>query len=297
MGVDLEYATGINGWRVAFDGDRRIENEPWHFLFDAEMSQLDIVEFRGFGNTVEDSDDSFFDVSQRQWIVRPALGYAIGPNGSVSLGPIAKYVTTDSLLNNFISEERPLGFPRFGQAGLQLRAEQEMRDSLRTKGFRFVATASHYPKLWDVESPFSEISALATTYIKIPILTGPTLALRGGAKKVFGDAPYYEAAFVGGRSSLRALHRQRFAGDAALHGTTELRVPLFNLNYILPWNFGAIGFMEGGRVYVDGESPGTWHSAQGYGGWIGLVNPNWSIQILRSNRPEKRLILGTGFAF
>jgi outer membrane translocation and assembly module TamA len=201
------------------------------------------------------------------------------------------------MLNNFISEEQPLGFPRFGQVGMQLRAEQELRDSLSTKGFRVTATASYYPQLWDVKSPFGEVSALASTYFTFPFLTRPTLALRGGAKRVFGDAPYYEAAFVGGRRSLRALHRQRFAGDAALHGTSELRVPLLKLNYILPWNFGAIGFIEGGRVYQDGQSPGTWHSAKGYGGWIGLVNPNWSIQILRSNRPEKRLILGTGFAF
>ena len=294
---EVEYATKVSAFRLGFEADRRIESSQLHYLLDAEMSQLEIVEFRGFGNTVEDSDDAFFDVSQTQWMFRPAVGFAISREGDLSLGPIFKYVTTDSVPDTFIAEEVPLGFPRFGQAGLQLRAQEDTRDSESTRGFTLLATASYYPALLDVSEPFGEVSALATTYLTIPILTRPTIALRGGAKRVFGDAPYFESAFVGGRRSLRTMHRQRFAGDAALHGTTELRLPIARFNWFLPWNIGAIGFMEAGRVYVDGESPGTWHSAQGVGGWIGLLSPKYSIQILHTNRPERRLIIGTGFAF
>lgn len=295
--LDLEYATGVNGFRVAFGADRRVESTQLHYLFDAEATQLSMVQFRGFGNTVDDSDDLFFDVKQVQWIARPAIGFALGPRGDLSLGPIVKYVVTDSVANRFIAEEHPLGFPRFGQAGMQLALTQDTRDSAWSRGVVVRATASYYPRVWDVERPFGDVSALVSTYFTFPILTRPTLALRGGAKKVFGDAPYYEAAFVGGRTSLRAMHRQRFAGDAALHGTTELRVPLARVNYILPWSFGAIGFMEAGRVYVNGESPGTWHSARGIGGWIGLLGPRTAVHILRTNRAERRLVFGLGFAF
>jgi hypothetical protein len=287
----------VNGFRTAFEADRRVESSQLHYMLNAEVTQLNIVEFRGFGNTVEDSDDLFFDVKQAQWILRPSIGFAIGPKGDISLGPIAKYVVADSLAERFISEERPLGFPRFGQAGLQLALMQDTRDAEYSRGVNVKATASYYPQVWDVESPFGEVSAQASTYLTFPILTRPTLALRGGAKKVFGDMPYYEAAFVGGRTSLRSMHRQRFAGDASLHGTTELRVPIARVNYILPWSFGAIGFMEGGRVWVDGDSPGTWHSARGLGGWIGLLGPQTAIHIVRTNRPERRLVIGTGFAF
>jgi len=297
LALDLEYSVGVQGLRVEFDADRRIQNERWHYMLEGTMSELEIVEFRGFGNTVEDSDDPFFDVQQRQWIVRPALGFAWGPGGDISLGPIVKYVTTDSLRRTFISRDRPLGFPRFGQAGLQLRAEQEKHDSLLTRGFALEAVAAYYPQVWDVENPFGEISGLARGYFTFPFLMRPTLALRAGAKRVFGEMPYYEAAFVGGRRSLRFLHRQRFAGDVAVHGTSELRVPLLRFNYFLPWSFGAIGFVEAGRVYNDGESANGWHRAYGYGGWIGLLSQKYSLQILRTNHPDRRLILGTGFAF
>jgi hypothetical protein len=295
--LDLEYATGVNGFRAAFESDRRVESSQLHYMFDAEATQLNIVEFRGFGNTVEDSDDLFFDVKQLQLIARPSIGLALGPLGDFSLGPIVKYVVADSLENRFISRERPLGFPRFGQAGGQLALEQDTRDSAWTRGVFLRASASYYPQVWDVKKPFGEISALASTYFTFPILTRPTLALRGGAKKVFGGFPYYEAAFVGGRTSLRAMHRQRFAGDASLHGTTELRVPIARVNYILPWSFGAIAFMEGGRVYVDGESAGTWHSARGVGGWIGLLGPRTAVHIVRTNRADRRMVFGIGFAF
>ena len=294
---EFEYAAGENALRIGVDGDRRVENSRLHYIGEASMSQLEMIEFRGFGNTVPTSDDPFYDVHQYQWLVRPAIALALSPEGSISLGPIMKYVQTDSTPGTFISEEAPLGFPRFGAVGAQLRAEDDTRDSLSTSGHRFVATASYYPQVWDVERGFGEVSALASTYITFPVLMRPTLALRAGAKKVFGEAPYYEAAFLGGRRSLRALHRQRYAGDAVLHGTTELRVPLLRFNYFLPWSIGAVGFFEGGRVWDDGVSTGTWHSARGIGGWIGLLSSQYSIQFLSTNRPERRFIIGTGLAF
>ncbi len=295
--LDLEYASSVNKLRAAIQGDRRIEDSQLHFVVDAEMTQLYMVQYHGVGNTAPWSEDPFFDLHQRQWILRPALGWALGPDGDVSLGPIVKYVVTDSLPRNFISREHPRGFPKFGQVGVQLALQQDTRDAESQRGIKARATASYYPQVWDANTPYGEVSALVSTYLTFPILTRPTLALRGGTKKVFGNAPYFEAAFVGGRNSLRALHRQRFDGDAALHGTTELRVPLARFNYGLPWSFGALGFMEAGRVYVSGESPGTWHSTQGAGGWIGVMSPKYAIHMLRTNRADRRILIGTGFAF
>lgn len=296
VAFEVGYATNMDLLRTAFMADRRIESSQLHYLLDAEMSQFEMVETRGLGNTVPDSDDLFFDLKQSQWMLRPAVGIALGPKGDLSLGPIVKYVSTDSA-PNFISEEQPLGFPRFGQAGLQLAMDHDTRDSLSSRGFVVRATSSYYPQVWDAKKPFGEISAVVSTYLTAPVWPRPTLALRGGGKRVFGEVPYYEAAFIGGRRSLRTVKPQRFAGDASLHGTVELRVPVLRHNYILPWSIGALGFVEAGRVYNNGESPGTWHSARGVGAWIGLLSPKTAIHIVRTNRPDRRIIVGTGFAF
>jgi hypothetical protein len=296
-GFEVGYATNMALLRTAFMADRRIENSQLHYLLEAEMSQFEIVETRGLGNTVPDSDDLFFDLKQSQWMLRPAVGLALGSKGDLSLGPIVKYVSTDSVPNKFISESQPLGFPRFGQAGMQLAMDHDTRDSVSSRGFVIRATSSYYAQVWDAKKPFGEISAVVSTYLTAPVWPRPTLALRGGGKRVFGEAPYFEAAFIGGRRSLRTVKPQRFAGDASLHGTAELRVPLLRFNHLLPWSIGALGFMEAGRVYNNGESPGTWHSAQGLGGWIGLLSPKYAIHIVRTNKPDRRMIVGTGFAF
>ena len=125
----------------------------------------------------------------------------------------------------------------------------------------------------------------------------PVIALRGGGKKLFGDFPYFDAAFLGGSSSLRAAHRQQYAGDASVYGNAELRYPIAQFPLILPLDVGALVFGEAGRVYVDGDSPGGWHSAVGAGFWVGFINPGTNLNVLISNRSDNRILINLGFAF
>jgi hypothetical protein len=138
---------------------------------------------------------------------------------------------------------------------------------------------------------------VATAYLTAPVWKRPVLALRAGGEKLYGEFPYFDAAFIGGSRSLRTEHRQRFAGDASLFGTTELRVPLASFPFILPWNVGALGFIDVARVYVDGDSPGGWHQGTGAGVWIAVVRPEIGITVVRTNNPDRRIQTNIGFAF
>jgi len=157
--------------------------------------------------------------------------------------------------------------------------------------------ASAYPAIIDAETAYQKIDGVASAYLTIPFLNRSILALRGGGEKLFGGFPYFEAAFIGGSRSLRTEHRQRFAGDGSLFGTTELRVPLANFPLILPWDIGALGFVDVARVYVDGESPGGWHQGVGAGFWIAIVRPDIGITIVRTNNPDRRILTRIGFTF
>ena len=95
---------------------------------------------------------------------------------------------------------------------------------------------------------------------------------------MFGGYPFHEAAFLGGRNVLRSLYADRYAGDASAYGTAELRLPLARFAFILPLNVGIFGAAEAGRVYVDGASPGGWHTARGVGFWIGVLDPTAAIR-------------------
>ena len=147
-----------------------------------------------------------------------------------------------------------------------------------------------YPAIWDVNDMFGEVHGEASTYLTPHTSFGPTLALRAGGKKVWGDFPFFESAFVGGASTVRGLREQRYAGDAAVYGNAELRVRLGRFFVVLPGDFGVFGIADVGRVYLEGESSDTWHSGVGGGIWFAFLD--------RANTLSASLVKGddrTGF--
>jgi hypothetical protein len=315
--ADVAYATAVQGFEVNVGYDRRFESSALHMPVWAGMSQLEVVEFGGFGNDLPEPVGDFFDVRQTQWGFRPAIGFSPNSRSDISLGPIVRYTGTDSAANRFISQLSPYGFDSFGQAGLQLQLHFDTRGSpeLFDVGGRNVLvglgegdqapmlwgkldfTGSAYPGMMDVITPYQKIAGVATAYFTAPVFTRPVLALRGGGEKLYGEFPYFDAAFIGGSRSLRTEHRQRFAGDASLFGSAELRVPIARFPLLLPWNVGALGFVDVARVYVDGESPGGWHQGTGAGVWIAVIRPDIGLTIVRTNNPDRRILTSIGFAF
>jgi outer membrane protein assembly factor BamA len=226
--------------------------------------------------------------------------FSDGRRSEVSIGPVVQYSTTDSTPDRFVTASQPYGVGNFGQAGLQAHFSHDLRDQVRYphRGMLAELTASVYPALWDVTSTFGKIAAGVTGYLTVPVPLHPILALRGGAQKVFGDYPFNEAAFVGGMTSVRTLVPQRYAGDASLAGTAELRIPLARFPLVLPLNVGLFGFVDTGRVYVNGDSPGGWHTAAGGGFWVGVLDPSTAISVaLTTGAGQTGLLIRAGLTF
>ena len=295
-----EYATGVEAFRVTGLMDRRREESSLHLTALARMSEIEIVNFRGFGNDTPDGPLAFFEARQRQWLFHPAVALALGPRSDLFLGPMIQHSSTDSIPDRFISENRPYGFGDFGQAGLRLGLYSDGRNRSKdaTRGLLLDATATLYPALWDVNSTFGVLSATGGLYITLPVPVHPILALRAGAKRVFGEFPFHEAAFIGGRGSVRRLDRERYAGDAALHGTAELQIPVAQFGLVLPLDVGVFGYADAGRVYLDGESPGGWHRGAGLGFWVGILNPATALSLeFGDQRGRTGVRIRTGLSF
>jgi hypothetical protein len=309
---EVAYST-TNRWEVVTAYDKRRESSGVHAQLLGVMSELGVVEFHGFGNDVRDFQGDFFEVRERQWSLRPAIGYSFGPKSDVTLGPILRHTTTDSVANRFIAHLQPTGFPSMSQLGVSLELKYDSRNIVDTSKIRSAIqlddpespplwgtarmSASAFPSTWDTESAYQNLAAAAAGYVTIPALTKPVLALRAGAQKVFGDFPYFDAAFLGGGRSLRTEHRQRYAGDAMVNFGAELRVPIAQVPFILPLDIGALGFVDAGRVWADGESPGGWHKGYGAGGWIGAVRRDFNLNLVVTNNPDRRVITQLGFTF
>ena len=96
--------------------------------------------------------------------------------------------------------------------------------------------------------------------------------MRAGGRRVFGEFPFQEAAFVGGSGTLRGFPRQRFAGDVSAFAGAELRTFLTRFNFITRGDLGVIALADAGRVFLDGESSNRWHTGFGGGLWVGILD-------------------------
>ena len=294
VAVEGEYATLFHGGRASVTADKRLESSPLHFMAFARMSDFEIVSFGGYGNATARSVaiGDFYDARQRQWLIRPAVALALGEKLDVSLGAEIQHSTTDSTPNRYLSASRPYGFGTFNQAGLRLGATYKLFAAPDSEGSEHTydravveATARYFPAMLDLRSAFEEAAVTASAASTLPLPTHPLLLVRAGAKKVFGDFPFYEAATIGGEGTTRYIDPQRYAGDAALFATSELRVPLAHFKVMVPLRAGVLGLAEAGRVYVDGNSPGGWHARTGGGVWLGRADAPSVITLISTTEP------------
>ena len=213
---DVSYSLSSNRWRLRSEFDKRFEESNVHIPVTAWMSQLEVVQFHGFGNDVPDLRGSFYDVRQKQWATRPALGYAINSASDISVGPVLRFTDTDSVGNQLLSQQHPYGFRQFGQTGLVLKLHLDSRPVSDTMKPRFVIDllGSGYPGIMDVNTPYESVDGFAAAFFTIPFRNKPVLALRAGGKKLWGSFPYFDAAFLGG-SETTGQRKRRYAGDAS----------------------------------------------------------------------------------
>jgi hypothetical protein len=290
-----QYSFKLSRYRVGLFADKRLERSPVHFTGLAQVSQLDLVNFHGYGNQSPQTDTSYYVARQSQWLFRPAVAVTIAPNVELSLALTVQQSVTDTTRGHFVADSQPYGFGsngRFGEVGVQLGFNLDTRDRKQhaRAGDVVDLTASYMPAAWDVTRPFESIAARFAHYLTFPIPTHPYLALSVGGKKDFGDAPIQDAAFVGGHGSIRTRDPQSLAGDASVYATAGLRIPVATFTLILPANAGLLATHDIGRVWVKGDSPGGWHSAFGAGFWIGVHDLTADVRLLQSEDGKPAVI-------
>jgi hemolysin activation/secretion protein len=137
-----------------------------------------------------------------------------------------------------------------------------------------------------------------STYLTGPGYLEPTLALRLAGQKLWGPYPFFDAAFIGGGSTVRGWAEQRFAGDASIYGNAELRLFVAKVFFLLPSDFGVFGLADAGRVFSAGLPSNIIHSGFGGGTWLAPLGRSntLSLAIARSKEGTS-LYLRSGFAF
>lgn len=295
------YATTAQTYRAEFDGEWRELMPSTALRLHARASGIEILHFYGFGNESVDSGSlDFHKVFQHQYSVAPALAFQLSRRAHLAVGPLFKRIDTDLRAGTLVDAVRPYGITKINQVGAALDFEVDTRDvvAAATRGVTLQVGGSVYPAALDISRSFGEAHGEARTYLSARMPFSPTLALRAGAKKVWGAYPLHEAAFLGGGASLRGFRDQRFAGDAVAFGSAELRFSLTRFYLLLPGRLGVFALADAGRAYLSGERSDTWHTATGGGLWFAFLNPANTVSIAGADAGDGvRVYVRAGFGF
>ncbi|MDE3260117.1 MAG: BamA/TamA family outer membrane protein [Gemmatimonadota bacterium] len=306
---------GVNGFEslrpfFSYTGHFRRPLREFDVKVHFDFSGIRSLRFYGFGNKTEiRRPSSFYRMTRYSLAFAPALAYrgadyseetsgfslaSLRSRLNVHFGPIIKYSNTPSGSNRGTLigslDDRLYGTGAFGQIGTRGEITFDTRDNpgYPTRGIRVSFSGAIYPEIWNVDSPFSSIKGEASSYLTARIPTQPTLALRGGARKVWGSFPFFESAFLGGTGvvgtgisggNLRGFQKNRFAGDASLYGNSELRLVLTEIELFVAGELGLFGTADAGRVFYDGDPAGAgkWHTGIGGGIWLSFLRSRHTI--------------------
>jgi hypothetical protein len=306
------YSTKESSLRGTYLGQFRFENSSWRLALFGLGSGIETLRFYGSGNaTTSEGGQDLYRIEQDRVQLEPALIWSPGTKVDLSLGLVAKHNTTHPRDNPALVAERFYGEGGFTELGLSSRFLFDGTENLALprRGVLLSASGAYYPPLADVTDSFGEVHGQARAYMATKGERGITLGLKAGGQRVFGPHPFFESAFLGGKtpfnpleagggSAVRGLPPQRYAGDASLFGSAEVYLTLTNAFVEVPGRLGLLGFYDIGRVYLEGESSKRWHD--GYGGGIFFVTPGRrNLVSLSAARSEGKTAyyLRAGFAF
>jgi hypothetical protein len=309
--------TGVNGY-----ADYRFENSPAMVLLEARATRFEAFRFFGYGNNTPKLSRAQSLVNQDLIAVEPMFVRQIGWRsredldvgfgklergdtskvkkanrlrpmvGKFMVGPIFRW-NRAHLPSSFVPGVLDGNVTRAG--GL---AEIDLDKTSATTpidlGFKFSASAAAYPAILDVDDIASTVKAVVAGYMPIGS-SGLTAAFRVGGATASGDIPAQEAPFIGGRSSVRGYSSRRFIGDAAGFGSAEVRVPFGTIPLLINWKSGVFGLVDAGRVWLDGDSPGKWHTGIGGGVWLAALGQTLSVAFAHGD--SNRFYLQKGMSF
>ena len=307
----LEVATGKLSGRVSLGLTRQFENSPGFFRIEGMGSGIETLRWYGFGNQTPDSGGAAYHRLNQQELsggFRFGLHFGKQKQNEFSAGPMLRWSHTDLGEEHnkvrFIAADHPYGVGRFGLVGLRAGLRLEGRDHphFATRGGTLWLEASGYPGWLDADEAIGRIEGEASYNLAPQGRWRPSLNLMAGGVKTWGKLPFFVAPTLGGNHTLRGYRPDRFAGDASVYGSAELRLPIFRAKLVVPGEQGIFGFTDIGRVYSRGENSDEWHTTVGGGIWLAFLGRD-NVLYAGAGVPTKdkgegtRFILGFGFPY
>ncbi|WP_162618648.1 BamA/TamA family outer membrane protein [Pedobacter yulinensis] len=234
---------------------------------------------RGNGTAFDRSGDykRFYRTRFNLLTFETALRWRNGAGSSLTFGPSMQFYHLN------LSENRGRFIERTGELGsydslttgrdklhlgLSLHYEMDARNNrLLPQWGSFVSLrAQAWHGLSGGARAYAQLMPQVALYKSLDNRGTVVLADRIGGTLGFGQSAFYQSAFLGGQDNLLGFRQYRFAGQHSLYNNLEIRLKLADFaSYILPGQFGLIGFYDTGRVWEPEEASSKWHHGVGGG--------------------------------
>ena len=207
----------------------------------------------------------------------PAIRFRSRRDGDLSIGPALFYYTFDPADNRgrYVSDPRRIG----SYDSLLLSAEKlhvggqvhyvlDRRSNpvIPRSGFMVDVRLRAYKGVNREARDFVQLMPEFSFYQKLNRSKTIILADRVGGTASVGKTAFYHSAVIGGQGNLLGYRQYRFAGQHSIYNNFELRIKLADIvSYILPGQFGIIGFWDTGRVWETTDNSAKWHHGTGAG--------------------------------
>jgi hypothetical protein len=293
VGATAYYALGSQGVALQLDGDWRPPNSSRAVIARGRASQFESQRFYGYGNQTLRVPTAEAQIIRDAITASVGMRWYAGAQTHFTVGPLVRWVQ-GTTVPDAPAPSHQLAPGAFGAVGASVTFERLAVDRPATphRGYRIALGATSFADAWTADGAFGGGSVEIATYVPV---RSATLALRAGGRQNWGAFPLHEAAMLGGRSSLRGYDWNRFAGDAMAYGTGELRVPFARVELLARGDLGLILLADAGRVWVDGGSPGGWHSATG--GGLSFATLGRAVSAVYARGETGRVYAYMGFPF
>lgn len=300
--ANLLVGTANGRLGLTTDLDYRMENSPRLFRITGRATQLEPTRFFGYGNESPDVSSNLSLVEQTVITMEPMFVWQVGwrsregssvfkvrdstkysglrPTvGEIRVGSVFGWIDPDPEIGSPLFASGVAGSGDFGMVGAKVGVELDRTDdgAVPTSGWKLEADLAGYPAIAGIDNAFGTATAGGAFYVPLMRLGGPHIAIRARGALASGDQPVQFAPAIGGRSTVRGYSWRRFAGDAAVNGGAELRVPVGTVNFLIRSQLGVFALADAGRVWFDGASDGGWHTGVGGGLWLSALGQAVSI--------------------
>ncbi|MEO7802880.1 MAG: BamA/TamA family outer membrane protein [Ginsengibacter sp.] len=275
------YAPSKGAYQIRYNGVFNSVLAGKDILVNAALVNPTLNNFYGFGNYTEKINTlDFYRVRYNYLSADVLLRKRFNEILEISLGPTYYHYWNDynDNKNRILSQPQAIGsdssniYATKDFLGAKLRMDVNYIDKelFPTRGVLWYTELSSVAGLNDKSKSLTKVTTDMQVYAPLVRPNKLVAVLKLGAGHIFSDKfDYFQALNLGSNNFLRGFRKNRYSGSSLVYSSAEVRIKLFNsASYILPGDFGLIGFYDIGKVWQNGQSSKQWHSSFGPGFYI-----------------------------